>query len=164
MPKDPEKSPQVRDDIDTVAPDHRGRSVWVGKIEPVELELVSTMALEKILKSEGGRTRSEIQKLAAGRKNGVLARDAATGHFRILSDSDLRKAATAPPADAPKRAGVTTADPLSETTRQKAEELSLASTQFLRKIVKPDQKAEDEKPKTATKKDKFGGFNPYDNS
>jgi len=115
----------------------------VDKIAPVELGLVSTTALEKILKIEGGNTRSEIQKLAAGRKNGVLARDTATGHFRILSDADLEKAATAPPVDGPKRSGVTTAAPLSETTRRKAEI---------------------EKPKAATKKDKFGGFNPYDNN
>jgi hypothetical protein len=163
MSKDPTRTVQIRK-VDKVAPDHRGRSVWLGKIEPVELELVSTTALEKILKTEGGETRSEIQKLAAGRKNGVLARDTATGHFRILSDADLRKAATEPPADGPKRSGVTTAEPLSETTRLKADELSLASTQFLRKVVKPDGESEVQKPKTATKKDKFGGFNPYDNN
>jgi len=96
-----------------------------GKVAPVELELVSTTALEKILKTEGDKTRSDILKLAAGRKDGVLARAAATGHFRILSDADLKKAA----------------------------ELSLASAQFLRKVMKP-----------AIKKDKFGGFNPYDNN
>jgi hypothetical protein len=163
MSKDPTKTVRIRKP-DKVAPDHRGRSVWLGKIEPVELELVSTTALEKILKTEGGKTRSEIQKLAAGRKNGVLARDAATGHFRILSDADLKKAATSPPADGPARSGVTTAEPLSEATRRKADELSLASTQFLRKVVKPDGKSEIEKPKAATKKDKFGGFNPYDNN
>ena len=105
MSKDHTKTVQIRK-VDKVAPDHRGRSVWLGKIEPVELELVSTTALEKILKTEGGKTRSEIQKLAAGRKNGVLARDTATGHFRILSDADLKKAATAPPGDGPKRSGV----------------------------------------------------------
>jgi hypothetical protein len=163
MSKDHTKTVQIRK-VDKVAPDHRGRSVWLGKIEPVELELVSTTALEKILKTEGGKTRSEIRKLAAGRKNGVLARDAATGHFRILSDADLRKAATAPPADGPKRSGVVTAPPLSETTRLKAAELSLASTQFLRKVVRLDGKAEIEKPKPGNKKDKFGGFNPYDNN
>ena len=163
MSKDPTRTVQIRK-IDKVAPDHRGRSVWLGKIEPVELELVSTTALEKILKTEGGKTRSEIQKLAAGRKNGVLARDTATGHFRILSDAEFKKVATTPRADGPKRSGVTTADPLSETTRLKAAELSLASTQFLRKVVKADQKADVEKPKAATKKDKFGGFNPYDNN
>jgi hypothetical protein len=167
MSKDPTKTVQIRK-IDKVAPDHRGRSVWLGKIEPVELELVSTMALQKILKTEGGETRAEIQKLAAGRKNGVLARDAATGHFRILSEADLKKAATAPPApaDAPKRSGVTTGAPLTETVRKKAEELSLVSTQILRKVVKPDGKSEVEaaKAKATTKKDKFGGFNPYDNN
>ena len=163
MSKDPTRTVQIRK-IDKVAPDHRGRSVWLGKIEPVELELVSTTALEKIMKTEGGKTRSEIQKLAAGRKNGVLARDTATGHFRILSDADLKKAATAPPADGPTRSGVTTAKPLSEATLQKASELSLASTQFLRKVVKPDGEAETQKPKATAKKDKFGGFNPYDNN
>jgi hypothetical protein len=150
--------------IDKVAPDHRGRSVWLGKIEPVELELVSTTALQTILKTEGGRTRVEIQKLAASRKNGVLARDAATGHFQILSDADLRKAATGPPGEGPKRSGVTTAAPLTETTRKKADELSLVSTQVLRKVVKADGRAEIEKPKPAGRKDKFGGFNPYDNN
>ncbi len=73
-----------------VAPDERGRLVWLGKVEAVELELVSTTALQKILKSEGGEARIEIQKLAAGRKDGVLARDTATGHFRIVSETDLK--------------------------------------------------------------------------
>ena len=150
--------------IDKVAPDHRGRSVWLGKVEPVELELVSTAALEKILKKGGGETRSEIQKLAAGRKNGVLARDTATGHFRILSDADLRKATSAPPAEGPKRSGVVTGKPLTDTARLKAAELSLVSTQILRKVVKPDGDSEVQKAKPATKKDKFGGFNPYDNN
>lgn len=163
MAKDHTKTVQIRK-VDKVAPDHRGRSVWLGKVEPVELELVSTMALQSILKTEGGKTRVEIQKLAAGRKNGVLARDTATGHFRILSEADLRKAATAPPGEGPKRSGVVTAPPMSETTRKKAEELSLVSTQILRKVVKPDGKSEIEKSKAAGRKDKFGGFNPYDNN
>jgi hypothetical protein len=163
MSKDHTKTLRIRA-IDKVAPDHRGRSVWLGKVEPVELELVSTAALEKILKTEGGETRTEIRKLAAGRKNGVLARDTATGHFRILSDADLRNAATAPPGEAPARGSVNTAEPLTESARKKADELSLVSTQILRKVVKPDGKAEIEKAKTAAKKDKFGGFNPYDNN
>lgn len=163
MAKDHTRTVQIRK-IEKVAADHRGRSVWLGKIEPVELQLVSTTALEKILKTEGGKTRVEIEKLAAGRKNGVLARDTATGHFRILSEADLKKAATAPPGDGPKRGAVVTAAPLSETTRRKAEELSLVSTQILRKVVRPDGRAEIEKPKPAGRKDKFGGFNPYDNN
>jgi len=163
MDKDPAKTVRIRK-VDKVAPDTRGRSVWLGKVEPVELELVSTMALQTILKTEGGKTRVEIQKLAAGRKDGVLARETATGHFRILSEADLKKAATAPPGERLKRSGVVTAPPLTETTRKKAEELSLVSTQILRKVVKPDGSTGIEKPKTVGRKDKFGGFNPYDNN
>jgi hypothetical protein len=162
-PKDHTKTVQIRK-VDKVAPDHRGRSVWLGKVEPVELELVSTTALQKILTTEGGTTRTEIQKLAAGRKNGVLARDTATGHFRILSDADLRKTSSTPPAEGPKRGGVVTGAPMTETTRLKAAELSLVSTQILRKVVKPGAPAEGQKAKPSTKKDKFGGFNPYDNN
>ncbi len=160
MSKDHTKTVQIRK-VDKVAPDLRGRSVWLGKVEAVELELVSTTALEKILKTEGGKTRSEIQKLAATRKDGVLARDTATGHFRILSEADLKKAV--PVGDGPKRSAEVTTAPLTDTARKKADELSLVSTQILRKVMKPDGKAEVVKPK-AGKKDKFGGFNPYDNS
>ena len=165
MSKDPTKTVQIRK-VAKVAPDHRGRSVWLGKVEPVELELVSTTALQVILKTEGGRTRSEIEKLAAGRKNGILARDTATGHFRIVSEADLKKAMDSPPGDSAKRPAEVTGAPLSETTRKKASELSLVSTQILRKVVRPGGGTEFEvaKPKPAGKKDKFGGFNPYDNN
>jgi hypothetical protein len=57
-----------------------------------------------------------------------------------------------------------TAAPLTETVRRKADELSLVSTQILRKVVKPGVEAGNRKPKPAARKDKFGGFNPYDNS
>jgi hypothetical protein len=165
MTKDHTKTLPIRK-VDKVAPDLRGRSVWLGKVEPVELELVSTTALKKILKTEGGRTRTEIEKLASGRKNGLLARDAATGHFRILSDADLKKASAAPPlpADSPKRSGVTTGAPLTETVRKKADELSLVSTQILRRTVKAEEPEDKAKAKPSNKKDRFGGFNPYDNN
>ena len=89
----------------------------------------------------GGETSAEIQKLAAGRKSGVLARDTTTGHFRILSEADLR-----------------TAVPLTETTRRKVDELSLVDTQILRKTVKTKGKAG--ASRSSGKKDRFGGFNP----
>jgi hypothetical protein len=162
MSKDYTKTVRIRKP-DKVAPDERGRSVWLGKVEAVELELVSTTALEKILKSEGGQTRTEIQKLAAGRKNGILARDTATGHFRIVNETDLKKALAAESGGKPARSAEVTAAPLTETTRRAADELSLVSTQILRKVMKPGEKAEAAKPK-AGKKDKFGGFNPYDNN
>jgi hypothetical protein len=159
MSRDFTKTVQIRK-IAKVAPDHRGRSVWLGKVEAVELELVSTTALEKILKTEGDKIRTEIRKLAGSRKDGVLARDTATGHFRILSETDLERAATAPPGEGPKRGNVVTGAPLTETVRRKADELSLVSTQILRKVVKADAT----KAKGPAKKDRFGGFDPYDNS
>jgi hypothetical protein len=163
MPKDDSKTEQNRK-AGKVGPDPRGRSVWLGEIEPVELELVSTDALQKILKTEGGETSVEIRKLAAGRKDGVLARETATGRFQILSDADLRKASEAPPGDAPRRSGGVTAAPISDATREKAEELSLVSTQRLRKLVNPDSPSASEPAKPGGRKDKSGGFNPYDNS
>ena len=162
MSKDHTKTVRIRK-VEKIAPGLQGRSVWLGKIEPVELELVSTTALEKILKTEGGETRSEIHKLAASRKDGILARDTATGHFRIVSEADLKKALNAPPGERPKRAAEVTAAPLTDTARKKADELSLVSTQILRKVMKPGEKVEAATPK-AGKKDKFGGFNPYDNN
>jgi hypothetical protein len=147
-----------------VALDERGRNVWVGKVETVELELVSTMALERILKSGDGKTQNEIRKLVAGRKDGILARDAATGVFQILSDEELKNAvSTNEVQDAPTRPTEITADPISEETRQAAAELSLVSTQVLRKVFRPDGSSEYQTPK-AGKKDKFGGFDPYNNS
>jgi len=162
MSKDHTRTVRIRKP-DKVAPDDRGRSVWLGKVETIELELVSTTALEKILKSEGGQTRTEIRKLAAGKKDGILARDTATGHFRIVDENDLKKALAAESGGRPGRSAEVTAAPLTDTTRRAADELSLVSTQILRKVMKPEEKAGSSKPK-AGKKDKSGGFNPYDNN
>jgi len=147
-----------------VATDDRGRTVWVGKIETVELELVSTTALQKILESDGGKTRAEIRRLVKGKKDGVLAKDTTTGVFQIVSNEDLQAAleqtGRQPP---PARVADVTAAPMNEKAKQAADELSLVSTQVLRKVLKPGGKAEYQKPKIG-KKDKFGGFNPYDNN
>ncbi|MSQ92544.1 MAG: hypothetical protein EXR87_06395 [Gammaproteobacteria bacterium] len=53
--------------------------------------------------------------------------------------------------------------PISEKIRVAADELSLVSTQVLRKVLKPDGAVKYETP-AAGKKDKFGGFDPYNNS
>jgi hypothetical protein len=111
-----------------VAPDERGRNVWVGRVETVELELMSTTALQKVMKSGDGEACSEIRKLARSQKDGVLARDTATGHYRIVSESELKTVAN-------------------------TDELSLVSTQILRKVVK-----------TAGRKDPSGGYDPYNKS
>ena len=144
--------------------DDRGRTVWNEPVEDVELELVSTTALEKILASDDPKTCGEIRRLAAGRKKGVLARDTATGVFQIVSEADVKSALKATEVqDRPKRGSEVTAAPLSETSRLAAAELSLVSTQILKKVVKQDDKTEGKKP-IVGKKDKFGGFDPYNNS
>lgn len=56
-----------------------------------------------------------------------------------------------------------TAEPIGDNVQRAAEELSLVSTQILRKVLNPDGTAEYTKP-TAGGKDKFGGFDPYNNS
>ncbi len=146
-----------------VAEDDRGRNVWVGKVESVELELVSTTALQKILGSADGKTQAEIRQLAAGKADGVLARDTATGVFQIVSDEDLKTAVEITgPKDGPNRSTEIKGSPLSEKALQAAEELSLVSTQILRKVLTSDDTADLEPAKKKPgKKDKFGGFDPY---
>jgi hypothetical protein len=133
--------------------------------DPVELELVSTIVLEKILGSDDAKSRNEIRRLAAGKKDGVLARDTATGHFRIVSQGEAKKrAGSGDQQPAPRQAGITQ-KPAAETARQSADELSLVSTQVLRKILNLEEPAKEEKPAAGIiKKDKHGGFNPYNNS
>lgn len=120
-----------------VAEDPQGKNVWVGRVEEVELELMSTTALERILKSDDGRTREEIHKLATGRKDGILARDTGTGVFQIVTPDELKDAREVTPAGgAP------------------ASDLSFVSTQILRRSLKAEAKDE--------RKDKSRGFDPYD--
>ncbi len=83
--------------------------------------------------------------------------------FQIVSNEDLRTAVEiTTPRDGPARGAEIQGAPLSEKTLKAADELSLVSTQILRKVIRPDDQDSDRKPK-AGKKDKFGGFNPYDN-
>ncbi len=136
-----------------VAPDARGRNVWVSKVETVELELISTTALERILTAGDGKTRVEIRRLAESGKEGLLARDSATGHYEIVGRDELEAiAGTGQVPDKPRGGTEVVAPPMSEDALLKAEELSLVSTMMLRRIVDPDSK------------DKFGGFDPYNKS
>lgn len=172
MAEDPTKTVRIKRDS-KVAEDPRGRNVWVGPVEQVtELELISTTALEKILASGDGKTQVEIRKLAASGKEGLLARDAATGHYEIVSQDDLKSIAeTGQVPGKPQAGGVNVAAPLSDDALRKAGELSLVSTMMLRKVVGADGKAEfvnpaADKPTEPGKagRDEFGGFDPYNRS
>lgn len=143
-----------------VTTDSRGRTVWADTIETAELELVSTGQLQKILASTDDDTRTAIESIVTGEHDGVLARDPATGLFEIISDADLQ-AILENNTDLPKtaRPADVTLESASGNTGS-TDELSLVSTQVLRKILKIDAPAE--KPReTRHKADKGGGFDPY---
>ena len=91
------------------APGGADRNVWSDPVEPAEFELVSTLMLQKILKSDDEDRKQKIEDAAArdAGADGVLARDVGTDSYRIV-DSDG------------------------------SEEFSLVSTQMLQKMLNKD--------------------------
>ena len=133
--------------------DGRGRSVWTDPVETAEFELMSTTALKKVLDSDDDIAKKAIADAAASGGDGVLARDTATGLFEIVSDEDLQ-AILDDDFSLPKktRPADVTLEPASD---EPSEELSLVSTQALRKILHQDDddQLDDLEPD--------GGFDPY---
>jgi len=142
-----------------VTTDSRGRTVWADTVETAELELVSTSELQKILASTDDNTRSAIERIVPAEGEGVLARDPATGLFEIICDADL-KAILDSNSDLPKtsRPADVTLEPVSRTNS--TDELSLVSTQVLRKVLRKEPPKEAPR-ETVRKTDKGGGFDPY---
>jgi hypothetical protein len=139
-----------------VATDDRGRTVWVDPIETAELELVSTSMLKRVLSSDDEDRKRKIKEVADG-KDGVLAHDVENDSFEIIDDADLQAILDSVPQgmDAVKAADVIYT-PLHDRA-DSDDELSLVSTQALRRILN----IEDE-PQEAEEKDDDKGFNPYD--
>jgi hypothetical protein len=138
--------------------DGRGRSVWTDPVDTAdELELVSTQALRVILKSNDQKARKAIEAAARSGNEGVLARNPASGTFEIIEDADLQaildNARDLPPVTRP--ADVTLV-PLSD---DPGVELSLVSTQALRKVL--GQKEPKAEAKSKKLRDISGGFDPY---
>lgn|SRR5690606_36341093 len=144
-----------------VTTDDRGRTVWADTVETAELELVSTAELQKILASTDDDTRSAIQSILREEEEGVLARDPTTGLFEIISDADLQ-AILENSNDLPKtrRAADVTLEPANNRDGDD-QELSLVSTQVLRKILAKDGPEAPSPAKDKLPKDKGGGFDPY---
>jgi hypothetical protein len=143
-----------------VTTDDRGRTVWADTVETAELELVSTAELQKILASTDEDTRSAIQSIIREEEEGVLARDPTTGLFEIISDADLQ-AILENTNDLPKtrRPADVTLEPVNR--QEDDEELSLVSTQVLRKILAKDAPKAPSPAKDKLPRDKGGGFDPY---
>lgn len=122
--------------------DDRGRTVWNVPIESAELELVSTVELKKILSSDDGKTKRRIAEAAQG-KDGVLARDVKSKRFEIIDDDTLNAAlASAADTSPESKAADVVLEAASIEPDQKAEELSLVSTQMLRTILDEENPGE----------------------
>lgn len=138
-----------------VRTDERGRTVWDDTVEMAELELVSTQQLQNLLASADGDTRSAIERAVERDGEGVLARDTTTGLFEIISDEDLQVFLRSQ-AEPSQESGAD--EPPGPASREQpdSEQLSLASTQMVRKILIDEGAAED-KPGV----DRTEGFDPY---
>lgn len=147
-----------------VSTDDRGRTVWQDTIETAQLELVSTTRLQAILESDDKDSQGSIRKAISGSEEGVLARDPATGLFEVISDEDLQ-AILDTNDDLPAIRRPTEVPTMPAAREKESEELSLVSTQMLRKIILTDEKPTLKKAGPARKpsepKDRTGGFDPY---
>ena len=142
-----------------VGTDSRGRSVWTKPIAPVELELMSTQTLEKIIRSDDEERIAQLHELADG-EDGVIACDTTNDKFEVLKDIELEAAlrTAANPDDDDKVSKYT----LERTGAQDGDqELSLVTTQVLRKALRDPLSKESNEPDS---EDSAGGYNPYDKS
>lgn len=141
-----------------IASDGHGRSVWVDPVESAELELVSTQMLKVMLSSRNESDRKAIEEAANTAVDGVLVRDTANGQFEIIDDDDLQAILDevqglpniSRPADA-------TVEPIRDYVDN--DNLSLVSTQALRKVLNDDDEGS---PEPETAQPESAGFNPYD--
>lgn len=141
-----------------VGTDSRGRTVWTKPVEPVELELVSTMMLEQLLEDGDEQHRERIRELAEG-EDGVLARDTKNEEFAIVRDDELEAALQAANRGDP---GTTQPELTAERAEESddIEELSLVTTQVLRTMLAGESEADAADDLDAP--DDPGGYNPYD--
>lgn len=142
--------------------DGGGRSVWTDPVDTIEFELVSTQMLRTMLDAEDSKERKAIEDIAATGEQGVLARNADNGTFEIIDDTDLQAILDNNPGlPTVSRPSDVTLSPLTKDAGSAGEELSLVSTQALRKVLgKPPEK--EAKPKIEL--EPGGGFDPYNSS
>lgn len=162
---DQRKPPVPPGDRRKVQSDERGRSVWVDPIRTAEFELVSTQSLQVLLDEGDAEHRGEIERLANDGDDGYLAKESSTGHFRVIGDDALQAILDEQHESMPvTRIGDTVRiqRPDIDASAPK-EELSLVSTQSLRKIL-GDIEREKPGPKKKPLKDEGGGFDPYNTS
>ncbi len=134
----------------------RGRTVWVGPIEETELDLMSTEELKLALQAANDDDRGSIRAVAESGKNGIVARDRATGLYDVISDAELRDLMA---TNTGLSASIRCHDMVPESADDScAAELSLVSTQALKQILN-----EDDSEDLLDVLDDNPGCDPYDN-
>lgn len=140
----------------SVNTDDRGRNVWTDTIETAELELVSTVMLKKIIDSGDDERKERLREAAEG-KDGILAHDPQSDRFEIVDDDDLKAALqSAAGVSNEVRAADVTYEPQRQSGEGDADELSLVSTQALRRILNQEPEVEADEAPPAEQ-----GFDPY---
>jgi hypothetical protein len=142
-----------------IATDDRGQSVWVDPIETAELELVTTTMLKRVLNSDDERKKQQIREAADG-KDGILVHDPDLDRFAIIDDADLHEAIAATAGAESTRAADVTFEAITRRADGDDEELSLVSTQALRRILHIEPEQDDD----VGALDEGGGFDPYNRS
>jgi len=126
------------------------RIVRNGSDEPTELELVSTVMLERILKSDDSHRKDELREAAKG-CDGVLAHNADSDRFEIIDDYEL-------PQDI-------VLEPVAGSNDDGKNDFSLVSTQMLQRMLSKD---DDQKGQVATEPERKvvldQGFDPYNSN
>jgi hypothetical protein len=140
-----------------VTRDAQGRTVSTAPAEEAELELVSSTMLTNMLGSGSEARKRQLQELAAS-KEGVLAKNLGSGNFEILSDDELKKA-LAEAGRAQRESARSRLEPVLDRGDRLDTELSLVSSQALRKILGHVEEKPDEDKQTSD-----GGFDPYNRS
>ena len=142
-----------------VSIDDRGHNVWTAPIEETELELMSTQELKLALAAADDADRKAIQAMAESGKQGVLARNPATGGFDVVTDEELRELQRDKTVKLPR---LFDEDAVPDTGGDEAQEFSLVTTQMLKQLLgheEPTGAGEEDEAADADK-----GFNPYDHS
>jgi len=156
MSDDPKRATPAK-----IKTDSRGRSVWADAVETAQLELISTEQLQALLASDDIVSQRSIEEAASCGDEGVLARDAATGIFEIIDDFDIQAILEGNLNETARRSSEAEVilEPAEMPGTSAPEELSLVSTQMLRKVL-----GEDDSNESESTPELGGGFDPYNSS
>lgn len=156
MSKSPTQTVRILRPTD-MAGDERDQSSE--SVEETEMALVSTLMLKNLLDGKSADHKRRLEEAALG-KEGVLAQHLGSGRFEIIDDDDLKSALeNDAKAHGNKRAADVTWEPLMERADTDNEELSLVSTQALRRMLGQETDVVEEEPSID-----IGGFDPYNSA